>query len=193
MGALRKGEVSFNLRQSLLARDWDNVEKHVNHAGSLQVDSADVQLARDEIAGRAAAEDVLQKIQESIDTITTPSNEEGHPSEGILQTCLAQAERLQMKELPQIIEGRDLYNQILTTRESLQAALQVNMFDDYINLAEEYTQLYDLIAARCEALTESISLANEFNYRTKEVEDAEQLLTELAILHILQAALQTGG
>lgn len=189
----RQSEVSKNLRKSLLDRNWDDVEKYVNHAGSLQMNSADVQLARDEIAGRAAAEDVLAKIENAVNDISTPCNEEGHPSEGILQTCLMQAERLQMKELPQITTGRDLYNQILSTREALQNALQVNMYDDFIPLAEEYTQLYDLIAKSCQLLTESIGLANEFSYRTKEVEDAEQLLTELTILHNLQAALQTGG
>jgi len=45
----------------------------------------------------------------------------------------------------------------------------------------------------CQLLNESIGLANDFSYRTKEVVDAEQLLTELTILHNLQAALQSGG
>jgi len=133
----RQGEVSRALRQSLLDRDWDKVEQQVNHAGSLQMNGADVQLARDEITGRAAAEDVLQKMEDAIAAISTPSDEEGHPSEGILQTCLAQAERLQMKELPQITQSRNLYEQILSTRQALQVALQVNMYDDYIALAEE--------------------------------------------------------
>ena len=189
----RQGEVSFTLRQALLSLDWDEVEQQVNHANSLQMNGPDVQLARDEIIGRAAAEDVLQKITDAINDISTPSEEDGHPSEGILQTCLAQAERLQMKELEHITMGRDLYNTIVQARAYLQNALNVSAYDDFITLAEEYNALYDMIGQSCQLLTDSINYANEFGYRTSEVDAAEHLLYELTILNNIQVGLQTGG
>ena len=116
--ALKKGEASKGLRDNLLQRNWDKVEYYLNIAGSLQLDSPDVQLARDEVAGRALAEDVLQKIEKAIADVRVPSQDDGHPSEGILQTALAQADRLQMKRLPAILAGQEMYDKILHTRHN---------------------------------------------------------------------------
>ena len=191
--AVKKGEASKGLRDNLLQRNWDRVEYYLNIAGSLQLDSPDVQLARDEVAGRAAAEDVLQKIEKAIADVRVSAPDDGHPSEGILQTSLAQADRLQMKRLPAILSGQEMYDRIIYTRRNLQEALEINQYDDYIKLAEEYGQLYQLLSISIAKLNDAIADAESFQYDTKEVRDARHLLEEFTILTNLQTNMQTGG
>jgi hypothetical protein len=181
------------LRNALVERNWPLVEQSINHAMSVGANTPDLQLARDEVAGRAAAEDVLAKLDAAVNDITTPCDTPLHPCEAILDTCLAQAERLQMKELPVITSARALLERIRNTRAALDQALLTNQYEDYISLAEGFTHLYELFDASTAELEHALALAGEFGYETQQVADARFLLQEVAIMRALQQALQHQG
>jgi len=190
---LAKAVIISALRKALLNRDWDSVEATLNQAGSLQMHNPEVLLGRDEVAGRALASDVLAKLEAATKDIATPCELAGHPSEGILETSLAQAERLEMKELDTIVQARNYLNKILTTRQALQDALVQEQYEEHIPLAEGFEELYSLLQTSQNKLKNAIAMAEEFSYETLEVSDARNLLAEFDNLYRLQNALQTGG
>eukprot|EP01094_Clydonella_sp_ATCC50884_P015120 TRINITY_DN2569_c0_g1_i1.p1 TRINITY_DN2569_c0_g1~~TRINITY_DN2569_c0_g1_i1.p1 ORF type:complete len:1924 (-),score=743.67 TRINITY_DN2569_c0_g1_i1:162-5840(-) len=191
---LAQAKVVMQLRQALVDRDWATIESTANRAVSLQVSSADVQLALDEVAGRTAAEDVVLHLTQAVaDVPTAYKDETGHPSEGVLASSLAQAERLQMKDVEEIVSGRAMLDRIRTTRQALQSALDTSPFDDYVALAEGYNELYPLFDSSTAALDAAIAASEEFQYETKEVVDARLLKEEIAILYNLLYQMQEGG
>ena len=98
-----------------------------------------------------------------------------------------------MKDLPEIVAGREMLDKIRQTRKELQAGLTITQYEDHVNLAEEYIQLYTLFEASTKQLNKSIEMSKEFQYVTKETKEAESLLQEVTILWYLQEDLQSGG
>jgi len=190
---LDQGAALLGLRQCLVNRDWPNLEARLSTALSAQVDGPETNLAKDETTGRCTAEDCLEALRQAVADVVNPSDDYGHPSEGILETRLGQAERLEMKDLPDIVAARSMHEQIKSTRQELQRGLDVTPYADAVGLAEEYNQLYTLFDGSTKQLNAAIAQAQGFTYVTKETQEAEALLSEITILWYLQEDLQTGG
>ena len=188
-----RGTALLALRKCLLNRDWANLDSKLSTALSAQVEGPESNLAKDETAGRCTAADCLEALKQATDDVAQPSTDFGHPSEGVLESRLEQAERLEMKDLPEIVAGREMLEKIRDTRKNLQAGLDLSMYADAIGLAEEFNQLYTLFDASTSQLNKALQMAQAFNYATKETTDAQALLSEITILWYLQEDMQSGG
>lgn len=182
------------LRRALVDGDWARVEHAIQHAMSVGANTPDLQLARDEVAGRAAAEDVLTHLEAALADMATPYTEQPlHASEAVFETNLAAAERLQMRELDAIVQARAMLERIRETRAALDEALCTDQYNDYLILAEGFEALYGLFDASTALLQRALALAGEFAYETQQVSDARFLLHEITVLGGLQRALQHNG
>jgi CheY-like chemotaxis protein len=183
----------LEVRKCLINRDWGNLSGKLSAALSAQVDGPETNLAKDETAGRCTAADCLEGLRVAVAEVVNPSDDFGHPSEGTLDSRLSQAERLEMKDLPEIIAGREMLDRIRKTRQQLQIGLTVTQYEDTINLAEQYLNLYGLFENSTKEIRSALEMAQAFSYVTKETRDAEALLQEITILWYLQEDMQSGG
>ena len=190
---VEQGKALLELRRCLVNRDWPNLDSKLSAALSAQADGPETNLAKDETSGRCTAADCLEGLRVAVEEVKNPSEDYGHPSEGTLDSRLAQAERLEMKDLPEIVAGREMLERIRSTRKELQEGLTITQYDNSVDLAEEYNQLYSLFDASTKQLNKAIEMAKAFEYVTKETKEADSLLQEVTILWYLQEDLQTGG
>ena len=188
-----QGRSLLALRRCLLAQDWDSLDEKLSAAQNLQIDGPETNLTKDEIHGRTTAHACLQALNQAVADVVQPSDVNAHPSEAALENRLAEAERLELNELPDVVSGREMLERIRNTRRELQIGLTVSQYDDAINLAEEYEKLYLLFEASTKQLNIALDMAKEFSYATKETIDAAALQQEVTILWYLQEDLQLGG
>ena len=189
-----QGRALLSLRQSLLAQSWEEVEAHLNAAMDLHVGGPETNLAKDEIAGRARAQECLEGLKVAVAEVVNPTEEVAHPSEAALEKKLEQVERLELVEgLAEVVSGREMLERIRATRRELQKGLEVSQFGNGIELAEEFFKLYDLFDESTQQLRKAGEMAKELSYVTQETKAAASLLNEVTILWHLQEDLQEGG
>ena len=188
-----QGRALLALRRCLLAQDWETVEGHLNAALDVHISGPEINLAKDEIAGRAVAAECLNDLQVAVTEVTNPSPENAHPSESTLDSKLAQADFLELQDLPEVVSGREMLENIRNTRKELQIGLDLTGYADFIPLAEEFLQLYEIFAANTQQLTKALEMATSISYVTKETVEAQALMNELTILWYFQEDLQSGG
>ena len=93
-------------------------------------------MGKDEIAGREKTRECLDALRGAVEEVKTKSEDYGHPSEGHLENRLGEAEKLELVDLPEVVSGRQMLEQIRVVRKELQVGLTVTQYADFINLAE---------------------------------------------------------
>ena len=126
----------IDLRKCLLAREYPSLEEKISACVAIQAEGAETNMGKDEILGRAKTRDCLEGLRVAVEEVKNKSEDFGHPSEGLLEVRLTEAEKLELLDLPEVVAGKEMLERIRNTRKELQIGLTVTQYADFINLAE---------------------------------------------------------